>query len=699
MKKMALLLLPSFTAVVLAAACSSHPSSDGASAAGGASAASAASPMNVAASVPTKTPAHDAWHRAVSRTRAPNAGCFEIKEPSTELVEVPCGHGPMVPLLPGSGPGACGTWKGNRVLVGGGGANDFAGQVAGTIYLAEASFPSVNNLTSVNDSKFGANAYSLQLNSEPFPGAPQCAGAADPAVCTGWQQFVYQGEWLFIEYWLLDFGKGCPTGWTQFPNPNVAGTVEEIDCVQNIPIPMQTFVGTLPITDLPYLEHDGAVGRLRRPDELRPGGSSSWHLAGQARPGYGSPVRSDAPEPREQLDERWSSQSSSASATGLSAELSIAGATINVALALETPNGFPPACAGLRIGESHRRETEQPAGRRLSPCCAVTVNPVPPGTITFSSRATPGRWLPTPSMVCPLYLNVNNSPLQLTQGGTSEAFALMCNGPLDHAGSRDEAATGVILIMNDARRMTFRSPRAPRRSMARGREPDWRPRLRRRLSARTRRPRRSRTKPPAPRKVHRRYDSDRGHLPSVHRATGLHFGGERRGGLRGPAERVRHGHRAGGQCTNGACENGFLPRALRGHAHLRGRVRHQHREQPRRDGRVHLLGRRHLLERHLLLRRASATNSNGSAVRRARRISNGSAAPVGPIQLRGPLAARFPATAERERPRRAVEGERRQRRRWSATARRRRATASDALSVTGRNGAAGGDELPAATPR
>ncbi len=407
--------------------------------AGGASAANAASPARVTVSAPTSTPSHDAWHRAVSRTRAPKPGCFQVKEPSTELVEVPCGHGPMVPLLPGSGPRHAGGGKGTS-LVGGGGTNDFAGQVAGTIHLAEASFPSVNNLTSETDSQFGAGAYSLQLNSEPFPGAPQCAGAADPAVCTGWQQFVYQGEWLFIEYWLLDYGQACPTGWTQFNNTNVADTIEQIDCVQNTP--GMTFVGTLPITDLPYLNmtvlsgsFDGQTNFDQVELELAlPGKAAQTWVSGQ------NTVLN--------LANNWTSAEFNVFGFGGGSQANFnSDATINVALALETQSGTPPYAPACE-SESFTGETNNLT--TLSPCCAVDVNPNPPQEITFS-ESNAGSLAPTPA-VCPLYLNVNNSPLQLTQGGTSEAYVLMY-GPWmtqDHGTN----ATGVVLA-NDAPGVTI----------------------------------------------------------------------------------------------------------------------------------------------------------------------------------------------------------------------------------------------------
>jgi len=146
-----------------------------------------------------------------------------------------------------------------------GSGNDYAAQVSPPITTAEGSFDSVTGVTSESGNVYSAddrcdlkhsnvpNAFSLQLNTNRFTNSsnnvPACNGAASPAGCAGVQQFVFDNQGcldpsgnpkpcLFIYYFLLDYGKACPTGWTQPP-----GNSGEIDCTNNsdyaAPIPVQ----------------------------------------------------------------------------------------------------------------------------------------------------------------------------------------------------------------------------------------------------------------------------------------------------------------------------------------------------------------------------------------------------------------------------------------------------------------------------
>ena len=99
------------------------------------------------------------------------------------------------------------------------GSNDFAAEVAGTISSAVGSFDDFAALSpgNVDDQGIPTVEYSLQLNTNFFT-TSLCNGAANPANCKGWQQFVYSAKslgdsTLFIQYWLVDYGS-CPTGWT-----------------------------------------------------------------------------------------------------------------------------------------------------------------------------------------------------------------------------------------------------------------------------------------------------------------------------------------------------------------------------------------------------------------------------------------------------------------------------------------------------
>lgn len=92
-----------------------------------------------------------------------------------------------------------------------GNGNDYAAQVAGTISLARGSF---DNATGLFSPIF---FYSAQLNTNTFK-TSLCDGAANPATCLGWQQFVFSNvsRAAFMQYWLIDYGPQCPWGWTAF---------------------------------------------------------------------------------------------------------------------------------------------------------------------------------------------------------------------------------------------------------------------------------------------------------------------------------------------------------------------------------------------------------------------------------------------------------------------------------------------------
>jgi hypothetical protein len=111
---------------------------------------------------------------------------------------------------------------------------------------ATGSFDSVN-VTSENDNG-SPDTYSLQLNSSFFV-SPACSGASSPANCKGWQQFVYSSALgsAFIEYWLIDYAKPCPAGWT------TAG----VSCWKNSSNAIA--VGSWPIAELQQLSLTGSA--------------------------------------------------------------------------------------------------------------------------------------------------------------------------------------------------------------------------------------------------------------------------------------------------------------------------------------------------------------------------------------------------------------------------------------------------------
>jgi hypothetical protein len=104
--------------------------------------------------------------------------------------------------------------------------HDYSARVPGLISKATGTFKDVSpgitekgGAASPGASK--PNIFSLQLNSQYFSGSPACSGSSHPARCRAWQQFVYDdgvvGPQLYIQYWLLDHGPKCPSGWSSFP--------------------------------------------------------------------------------------------------------------------------------------------------------------------------------------------------------------------------------------------------------------------------------------------------------------------------------------------------------------------------------------------------------------------------------------------------------------------------------------------------
>ncbi len=163
----------------------------------------------------------DAWRKSMARVPLPKKGCFTASYPGNEWHEVPCTTAPPPrPYTVGS-------------------AVDFSAVVSGHIASATGPFDSMDGVTSETNSG-NPDTYSLQLNSEFFV-SPACAGAANPNVCKGWQQFIYSTTFAsaFIQYWLLDYSAPCPAGWTPL----------SIHCIKNsvnaVAVPAQPIANLL----------------------------------------------------------------------------------------------------------------------------------------------------------------------------------------------------------------------------------------------------------------------------------------------------------------------------------------------------------------------------------------------------------------------------------------------------------------------
>jgi hypothetical protein len=224
----------SIASILAAAGCSSGQSTPSSEA--NASGAEETAASLTAASPPLATKSLEDWRHEMAKTPPSKAGCFTVSHPSTTWVETACTTPPSSPVVPRK--------HGARAETVGGSFGDFAAQETSPITSAEGAFPLVTGVT------FTTDQFSLQLNTEPASQPPFCTmNDQDPqTTCTEWQQFVYSAGGLFIQYWLIEYPKACPAGWTQFQN----GT--DNDCFQTganmigVPSPALTDLGNLTLT-------------------------------------------------------------------------------------------------------------------------------------------------------------------------------------------------------------------------------------------------------------------------------------------------------------------------------------------------------------------------------------------------------------------------------------------------------------------
>ena len=155
-------------------------------------------------------PSAEAWHVSMSTRALPGKGCFNASYPVNQWNPVSCTTPPQQPYGPRNGA------KPSTV----GNGNDFSAEVSSSMSTAQGSFASVTNVISECGNRNGippatADTFSLQLNTKPFTTA-LCSGSPNSA-CRGWQQFVYSNAGVaFIQYWLLQYNKSCPTGWNTY---------------------------------------------------------------------------------------------------------------------------------------------------------------------------------------------------------------------------------------------------------------------------------------------------------------------------------------------------------------------------------------------------------------------------------------------------------------------------------------------------
>jgi hypothetical protein len=161
------------------------------------------------------------WQAAIAHVREPGTGCYHASYPALQWHAVKCTVAPKWPDAPALPSGS--ARRAVPATVGGGNGADYSAVVSGLISQATGSFqdvsPGITETGQVNNQGSQVpNAFSLQLNSEPFLSPPACSGSLNPSICQGWQQFLYDykngtGN-VYMQYWLVSYDAVCPSNWT-----------------------------------------------------------------------------------------------------------------------------------------------------------------------------------------------------------------------------------------------------------------------------------------------------------------------------------------------------------------------------------------------------------------------------------------------------------------------------------------------------
>ncbi|TAM82476.1 MAG: hypothetical protein EPN47_07365 [Acidobacteria bacterium] len=147
------------------------------------------------------------WHDSMLRKPVPKKGCFHATYPSLEWQEVAC-VAPPPPNVRFNVGATYGDYAAVRAL-----------PLTNLISSATGSFPAVAVKTETDSLSNGADAYTLQLNTNNFFTTtavdPVCPTASPQ--CKGFQQFIFENTNgnVFMEYFLsIPGATSCPSGWT-----------------------------------------------------------------------------------------------------------------------------------------------------------------------------------------------------------------------------------------------------------------------------------------------------------------------------------------------------------------------------------------------------------------------------------------------------------------------------------------------------
>jgi hypothetical protein len=175
------------------------------------------------------------WSMEIAHLPVPQGGCYSSSYPALAWQRVQCHSAPDVPFAPHVSAGNRSQGPGETI----GDGSDYSAVVtSGRISTATGTFPYISP-GSTEKGQYDdqgaqvANTYSLQLNTEFFSGSPACDKAAAPSKCLAWQQFVYSshGNYVFMQYWLIDYDASCPSAWITYSYKSDGETIT--DCYAN----------------------------------------------------------------------------------------------------------------------------------------------------------------------------------------------------------------------------------------------------------------------------------------------------------------------------------------------------------------------------------------------------------------------------------------------------------------------------------
>jgi hypothetical protein len=178
------------------------------------------------AAVDPESVAKAEWRAFMRQNPTAEEGCFHASYPNTVWERVECKI-----AQPSAHPVHVKPTDPEAATVGN--THDYAAKAKGLITSATGIFDikGVTSEQSVGVAQYhfagilGPNDYSVQINTNDLLTTPACEGGNGG--CHVWQQFIYAKNYgvdqngqtiaaIFMQYWLLDYGSSCPSGWTQY---------------------------------------------------------------------------------------------------------------------------------------------------------------------------------------------------------------------------------------------------------------------------------------------------------------------------------------------------------------------------------------------------------------------------------------------------------------------------------------------------